>query len=316
MAIRSPSLVELHAFLAVARTGSFRKAADQLFVTQAAVSRAVARLEEELGVDVLARSGAGVRLTPVGEELRRRVEKPVAALEEAAVRLRRRSDRMRLRLSVVTSLGNLWLMPRLEQFRAAHPQVEIEFRPYRRDEDFVRDDVDLWIALRQKSGQQWPRQVAAHYLVGREIVAVCAPKVARGIRGAAALLAQPLLYHSSYRDNWALWAQAVGADLPAGWRGTGFDLVMNLIEAARAGMGVAVVQRCMVEEDLASGKLRMPVAGAASTGRGYYLCRRRALGAHPAVEMFSQWVLAQAAASEPASPAPPPARRPARRSPA
>lgn len=82
MPIRSPSLVELHAFLAVARTGSFRKAAEELFVTQAAVSRAVARLEEELGVDVLARSGAGVQLTPAGEDLRRRVAKPVAALEE------------------------------------------------------------------------------------------------------------------------------------------------------------------------------------------------------------------------------------------
>jgi DNA-binding transcriptional LysR family regulator len=314
MPIRSPSLVELHAFLAVARTGSFRKAADHLHVTQAAVSRAVARLEEELGVDVLARSGAGVRLTPAGEELRRRVERPVAALEQAAVQLRRRSDRMRLRLSVVTSLGNLWLMPRLERFRAAHPEVEIEFRPYRRDEDFLRDDVDLWIALRQKPRQQWPRQVAARYLVGHEIVAVCAPKIVRGIRDADALLAQPLLYHSNYRDNWALWADAVGAELPAGWRGTGFDLVMNLIEAAKAGMGVAVVQSCMVEAELASGRLRMPVPGAASTGRGYYLCRRRALGAHPAVELFSEWVLGQAAASEPASPAPRPARRSARKS--
>jgi DNA-binding transcriptional LysR family regulator len=59
-------------------------------------------------------------------------------------------------------------------------------------------------------------------------------------------------------------------------------------------MGVAVVQRCMVEQDLASGRLRMPVPGAASTGRGYYLCRRRALGAHPAAELFSAWILAHA----------------------
>jgi DNA-binding transcriptional LysR family regulator len=298
MAIRSPSLVELHAFLAVARSGSFRKAADDLCVTQAAVSRAVARLEEELGFDVLVRSGAGVRLTPAGLELQRRVEKPVAALEDAAVQLRRRADRMRLRLSVVTSLGNLWLMPRLEDFRARHPEIAIEFRQYQRDEDFLREDVDLWIALKQKPRQQWPRQIAADYLVGREIVAVCSPQLARDIATASDLLAQPLLYHSSYRDNWGLWAQAVGAELPAGWRGTGFDLVINLIEAARSGMGVAVVQKCMVEADLASGRLAMPVPGTAQTGRGYYLCRRRALGAHRAAEAFSTWLLAQAAASE------------------
>lgn len=295
MPIRSPSLVELHAFLAVARTGSFRKAADQLCVTQAAVSRAVLRLEEELGVDVLARSGAGVTLTAAGVELRRRVEQPVAALEEAAEQLRRRADRQRLRLSVVPSLGNLWLMPRLEDFRAQHPEVELEFRQYHHDEDYQREDVDLWIALKSRERRQWPRQIAAQYLVGRDIVAVCSPARAAGIRSAQDLLAQPLLYHSNYPDNWILWTQAVGASLPAQWRGTGFDLVMNLVEAARAGMGVAVVQACMVQADLANGRLAMPVPGTASTGRGYYLCRRRALGAHPAVEAFSGWVMRQAA---------------------
>ncbi|WP_332815895.1 LysR substrate-binding domain-containing protein [Ramlibacter sp.] len=303
MALRSPSLVELHAFVAVARTGSFRKAADRLFVTQAAVSRAVLRLEEQLGVDVLARSGAGVRLTEAGTQLLRRIEKPLAALEQAAADLRRKPDRLRLRLSVVTSLGNLWLMPRLEDFRARHPEVELEFRQYHHDEDFQREDVDLWIALKPQRGQAWPRQIAAQYLVGREIVAVCAPPVGARIRSAADLVRQPLLYHSNYPDNWLLWAQAAGVQLPAGWRGTGFDLVMNLIEAARSGMGVAVVQKCMVEGDLAAGRLAMPVPGAASTGRGYYLCRRRALGAHPAAERFSEWVLEQAAVSEGTAPA-------------
>jgi DNA-binding transcriptional LysR family regulator len=303
MSIHSPSLVELHAFLAVARSGSFRKAAEALCVTQAAVSRAVARLEEQLGLDVLERSGAGVRLTPVGAELRRRTEKHVAALEDAALQLRRQSDRLRLRLSVVPSLGNLWLMPRLEDFRRRHPEVELELRLYHHDEDYLRDDVDVWIALKHGPRHAWPRQLAAQYLVGRDIVAVCTPQRAKGIRSAAQLLAQPLLYHSNYRDNWSLWAAAVGAELAPAWRGTGFDLVMNLIEAARSGMGVAVVQQCMVEADLAAGRLVLPVPGSASTGRGYYLCRRRALGPHPAVEMFVEWVGAQAALSEPASPA-------------
>jgi DNA-binding transcriptional LysR family regulator len=309
MPIRSPSLVELHAFLAVAGCGSFRRAAEHLCVTQAAVSRAVLRLEEQLGVDVLVRSGAGVRLTPAGEDLRRRVERPVAALEDAATHLRRHAERLRLRLSVVPSLGTLWLLPRLEDFRGRHPEVELEFRQYHHDEDFLRQDVDLWIALKDAARRQWPRQITAGYLVGREIVAVCAPALARGIRTADDLLARPLLYHSNYRDNWALWAAAVGAALPARWRGTGFDMAINLIEAARAGMGVAVVQACMVEADLASGRLVVPVPGTASTGRGYYLCRRRALGAHPAAEAFSDWVRQQAEASL----LPAPAARRARR---
>jgi DNA-binding transcriptional LysR family regulator len=292
MPIRSPSLVELHAFLAVARSGSFRKAAEALCVTQAAVSRAVLRLEEQLGADVLESSSTGVRRTPVGSELRKRTEKHVAALEDAALHLRRAPERMRLRLSVVPSLGTLWLLPRLGAFRVRHPEVEIEFRQYHHDEDFRREDVDVWIALKRAA---WPRQVAASYIVGREIVAVCAPALAKGVRTASDLVALPALYHSNYQDNWSLWARAVGVALPAKRRGTGFDLVMNLIEAARAGMGVAVVQQCMVEPDLASGRLVMPVPGTASTARGYYLCRRRSLGPHAAADLFAQWLREAAA---------------------
>lgn len=298
MAIRSPSLVELHAFLAVARTGSFRKAAEQLHVTQAAVSRAVMRLEEQLGQDLFQRSGAGVQLTPVGEALRQRVAKPVAALEDAALALRRPAERLRLRLSAVPSLGNLWLLPRLDAFRTAHPDIALEFRQYHHDEDYQREDVDLWIALKQQAGQRWPRQVAADYLVGREIVAVCSPQRAEGVKNARQLLALPLLYHSNYPGNWALWADAVGAALPARWKGTGFDLVVNLVDAARSGMGVAVVQQCMVEADLAAGRLVAPVPGVALTARGYYLCRRRSLGPHPAAEAFGAWVREQARATQ------------------
>jgi LysR family glycine cleavage system transcriptional activator len=294
MQIRSPSLVELHAFLAVARSGSFRKAAEALCVTQAAVSRAVLRLEAELGQDVFHRSAAGVQLTPAGEELRKLTEKPVAALEQAALRMRRAPERLKLRLAVITSLGHLWLMPRLERFQQAHPEVELEFRQYHHDETFTRDDVDLWIDAKKDAQAQWPRQVQAHYLIGQEIVAVCTPKRAKGVRGPQQLLAQPLLYHSNYPDNWTLWAQAAGTEMPPRWKGTGFDLVANLIEAACAGMGVAVVQRCLIEGHLATGRLAMPVAATARTGRGYYLCRRRAQSAHPAADLFARWVQAQA----------------------
>lgn len=295
MQIRSPSLVELHAFLAVARSGNFRRAAEELCVTQAAVSRAVLRLEEELGQAVFVRAPGGVTLTPAGERLRKLTEKPVAQLEAAAIELRKQPERQKLRLSVITSLGSLWLMPRLEGFHRAHPEVEIEFRQYHHDEDFTRDDVDLWIENKRTAQEPWPRQVAATYLIGREIVAVCAPRLAQGVRTAQQLVQLPLLYHSNYPDNWDLWAKAQGVQLPVR-RGSGFDLVLNLIEAARAGMGVAVVQQCMVEGDIASGRLAMPVPGTADTHRGYFICRRRSQPVHPAAEVFSSWLLSQAAA--------------------
>lgn len=317
MQIRSPSLVELHAFLAVARTGSFRKAAEALCVTQGAVSRAVLRLEAELGQAVFERAASGVQLTPAGQRLKALTEKPVAALEDAARQLRVAPERMRLRLSVVTSLGNLWLMPRLDDFHQRHPEVELEFRQFHHDEHFTRDDVDLWVYPKVSAQLVWPRQVSAEYLIGREIVAVCTPERARGVRDVQQLLAQPMLYHSNYPENWDLWVATAGGEMPARRRGTGFDLVVNLIEAARAGMGVAVVQRCMVEADLAAGRLVAPVDATASTGRGYYLCRRRAQPVHAAADLFADWLRAQARGAAPATasslrrPAPPgPPRRP------
>jgi LysR family glycine cleavage system transcriptional activator len=294
--IHSPSLVELHAFLAVARTGSFRKAAEQLCVTQAAVSRAVLRLEAELGQAMFHRSPGGVELTAAGRQLRTLAEKPVAALEAAAFKLRLAPDRMRLRLSVVTSLGNLWLMPRLEKFRSSHPEVDLEFRTYHPNETFARDDVDLWIDLKPSAQHQWPRQISARYLIGKEIVVVCTPALAQGVRGAADLLDKPILYHSNYPQNWDTWAAAAGVRMPKGWKGFGFDLVANLIGAARAGTGVAVVQKCVVEGELAEGRLVSPLSVVASTGRGYYLCRRRAQPAHAAADLFADWVRREAAA--------------------
>jgi LysR family transcriptional regulator, glycine cleavage system transcriptional activator len=296
MRIRSPSLVELHAFLAVARNGSFRAAAQALCVTQGAVSRAVLRLEETLGQAVFQRSPGGVELTPAGQELRQLVEKPVAELEAAAQRWGHQPERLRLRLrvSVMTSLSTLWLVPRLADFQQRHPGIEIEMWRDHPDEDFSRKEIDLWIVSRRSPSHRWPRQVSAQYLIGKEIVAVCDRKLARGVATPQQLLGRPLLYHSEHPGNWALWAKAVGAAMPPGWTGTGMDLVMNLVEAARAGMGVAIVQKCMVESDLRSGRLVMPVPGEASTGRGYYLCRRRAQAEHVAVQLFSQWVLEQA----------------------
>ena len=298
MRIQSPSLVELHAFLAVARTGNFRRAAHDLCVTQAAVSRAVARLEAELGQEVFVRGSAGVVLTPLGMDLQRMSARHVRGLEAAGVRLRKQPERLRLQLSVVTSLGNLWLMPRLEDFRRSHPEIALEFRQYRHDEDFTRDDVDLWIDVKRRPRQQWPRHITARYLIGRDIVEVCSPARARGILSAADVLRQPLLYHSAHPENWSVWARAARLELVPLQLSCGFDLVINMVDAARAGMGIAVVQECMVREDLQSGKLVSPIGIRASTDRGYYLCARRSQVAHPASDRFSDWLQQQMRADE------------------
>jgi DNA-binding transcriptional LysR family regulator len=291
MKFRAASLVELHAFLGVCRAGTVRQAAEQLCVTQAAVSRAVLRLERRLGCTLFERSAQGVTPTAQARALRERIEPSVLQLEKAFVDFNQATaQRYTLRLSVVPTLGTRWLMPRLGAFQSRHPEVVVELRQFRRDDDFQRDDVDVWIALRQ-SGRRWSRSISARYLLGREVTAVCAPALAARLRSPAGLLKVPLLHHTYYPDNWRLWLEAAQVPIASLRLGTGFDLSHHLIAAAAAGMGVGVVQPCLIERELASSELVLPFDVSVSTGRGYYLCIRTAAAGKPAVELFARWLL-------------------------
>lgn len=268
-----------------------RRAAEQLCVTQAAVSRAVARLEERLGHPLFERSAQGVLPTARALDLRQRIEPNVDALEQAFTELRRttRARRRSLRLSVVPTLGTRWLMPRLSQFQAQHPDIDIELRQSRRDEDFRRDDVDVWIEIKRPD-RPWPRDISARYLLGRDITPVCSPAIARRLKGPGDLLRETLLYHTNYPANWSLWLNAAGAPSETLKLGGGFDLAGNLIAAACSGMGVAVIQPCLVERELGTGELVRPFALEASTGRGYYVCARKAVANDGLPLLFVGWI--------------------------
>lgn len=303
MRIQSPSLVELHAFLAVAQWGSFRRAALELCVTQAAVSRAVARLEQRLACSLFERSAVGVRCTPRGLALQREVQAPLAALEQAFAHVGRSRSRERpvVGIAVVPTLGTRWLVPRLAAFRAKHPDIEVRMQQFHYDEDYSRDDVELWIDIKRQPGR-WPRGVRSRYLLGREIMPVCAPARAARLRTPRDLLRAPLLHHTNFPNNWALWLQAAGLDAPALKLGPGFDLGNNLIVAASADMGVAVIQPCLIERELARGELVIPFGPLVSTGRGYHLCHKASPTLTSSAQHVSDWL--QHEARETAVPTP------------
>ena len=298
MKFRAASLVELHAFVGVCKAGTMRQAAEQLCVTQAAVSRAVLRLEERIGTPLFERSTQGVVPNAQAQALRARIEPSLVELERAFTELRQRraEQRRMLRLSIVSSLGTRWLMPRLESFQAAHPEVEIELRQWRHNEDFLREDVDVWVDIK-RPGRRWPRGISARYLLGRDITPVCTPVIAARLKTPASLLKDKLLHHTNFPGNWPLWLAAANVDAARLKLGSGFDLANNLIVAAGAGMGVAVVQPCLVERELASGELVQPFELKVSTGRGYYLCTRKAAEGNPVVEVFTRWIVEMAKAS-------------------
>jgi LysR family transcriptional regulator, glycine cleavage system transcriptional activator len=297
MKFNSPSLPELHAFLAVCHHGSFSRSAQALFVTQAAVSRAVQRLEARLNCNLFTRTPEGVAPTEKGLAFQSLVEAHVAGLENATALFNRGNTitsktRHKLRLSVIPTLGTRWLMPRLPQFQAAHPEISVELRQFHHDEKFTRDDVDVWIDV--KRAKAWPRALKHIYLLGKEIAPICTPAIAMRLGRVNDLLHETLLHHTNFPGNWAVWLHGAGLPKVQPELGPGFDLGSNLIVAATVGMGVAVIHPFMVARELASGELVMPFKLAVSTGRGYNVCYRKAQASNPVVELFVEWLKDQA----------------------
>ena len=296
MRIRSPSLPELHAFIGVVESGSFSQAAVRLTVTQGAVSRAVMRLEARLGIDLLERHPSGVRPTAAGQAYYDRIHRALSDLE-AAVPMAEPSKQPKeqLRVAAISSLNMRWLVPRLPSLAADEPRLSLAFKAYLVDDDFLRPDVDCWIQTRPTSSSRWPRHVQATYLIGREVVPICHPDVAGRIKAPEDFLRFPLLHHVNYPDNWALWFRTQGLSTGKPKLGPGFDLAAGIIEAVGAQMGVAVMQRCLVERELAEGRLAVPIDRPVSTGRGYYFCVLRSRADTPAIAGFKAWLLKQAA---------------------
>lgn len=293
MRIRSPSLHELHAFAAAARLGSFSKAAEDLCVTQGAISRAIGRLEEQLGQTFFVRQARGIALTASGRAYLSLIGPALQTLESAAVAQRSPQATTKLRLSVAPTLAANWLIPKLADWQAQHPQISLSLAAFQHDEDFSNADIDAW--LRPGTGG-FPSGIAAEYIVGREIVAICHPKELRGrhaLREPIDLLSRPLLFNTNYEENWRIWLDAVGLSAEAIKPSADFEQVSMLVQAVVAGLGVAVVQRCLIDDELGSGRIAIPFENQVALKAGYMLCTRRASHSNRALQLLLQWLKAQ-----------------------
>ena len=298
MRIQSPSLSELHAFATAARLGSYSRAADELAVTQGAISRAIARLEDHLGQALFAREGRRSVLTPAGADYLAAIAPAIGAIEAASVAVRSRRPAQGLRVSVAPTLFSHWLIPRLPDFRARHPEVTLSFAPYQRDDALTAPDIDAWIRVGQP---EWPPGIAADYLVGRDVVPVCRPADLEGpqaIRTPADLLAHPLLCHTHYPDNWQRWLAGVGCAHGPLQPAADLETVALLLQAVAAGLGVAVLQRSLLAPDIAAGRVAIAIDQPVSLNRGYFLCQPSARPLNPALQVWREWVLRQAVATE------------------
>jgi DNA-binding transcriptional LysR family regulator len=289
-----PPLDPLRGFVAAARHLSFTHAAEELFLTQSAISRQVQTLEAALGVPLFVRRVRSLELTPEGARLAAAAESWLQEYARLAATLRAPTVR-RVTLSASIGIAALWLVPRLVHFQARYPEIDVRLDATNRIVDLVRDGVDL--AIRYCQDPAAPP--GAERLFGESIAPVASPALAARPLDAETLSGSVLLDQDDRRFpwlGWDDWLAAKGLERIRPRARLTFSHYDQLIQAAVAGQGIAIGRTQLIGHLLADG--RLAVVGhdlRAVEGRGYWLVHAPG-SARPEVERFAGWLREEAAA--------------------
>jgi LysR family glycine cleavage system transcriptional activator len=289
-----PQLNALRSFEAAARHQSFTRAADELCVTQGAVSHQVKALEAALGLKLFNREHQGLVITDAGHDY-------LAVVRDAFDRIALGTDRLLQRqhsgvITVSTSpdFAAKWLVSRLGRFAEAHPEIELKVSATMHHVDFAREDVDL--AIRHGAGD-WTGLDAIN-LCPEELFPVCSPGIFRSRRGIHAPedVRQFPLLHLEDRRDWSRWLEAAGASGEGLLHGPILNHASMLIDAAIDGQGIALARTALAAADLINGRLVRPLQTALPLKNTYWIVCPRATSALPKIVRFRDWLLAEAAA--------------------
>lgn len=282
MSLARYSLNHLHAFAVTSRHLNMTRAADELCVTQAAVSHQIKALEAQLGKPLFLRTARGLQLSDEGERVAAAVQRAFAQLDAALALLDDATPPLRFTLAVVGTYLHGFLLERLADFQLRHPTVDLRIQTHNNKLELATETVDA--AIRFGDGA-W-RRVEAQPLQAAPLTVLCAPELR--LKSLQQLRSCTLL--RSYRsDDWSAWAQAAGC-APLNPRGPQFDASVLMVQAAMAGAGVALAPAAMFRRELASGRLVQPFAIEVDVGR-YWLTRSLGRDASPAFEVLRQWLL-------------------------
>jgi LysR family glycine cleavage system transcriptional activator len=291
---RLPPLNSLKAFEAAARHESFTRAAEELFVTQGAVSQQVKALESGLGIKLFNRERQRLIITEAGRDYLTVVRDALDRIAVGTERLLQRQNTGVLTVSTSPDFAAKWLVHRLGNFAESHPEIDLRVSATLQHVDFAREEVDL--AVRHGDGN-WPGLDPVQ-LSGEQLFAVCSPKLLSGRRRLgkpADLLKYPLL-HLDNREDWKQWLRAVGVDDSAVTHGPVLNRVSMVIDAAINGQGVALARTTLAAWDLIQGRLVRPFPDALPLSKTYWILCPKATSNLPKIVTFRNWLLAEATA--------------------
>src|SRR5215468_798865 len=283
----------LKAFEAAARHLSFTRAADELHVTQAAVSHQVKTLEQRLGVKLFRRLPKSLRLTDEGQALLPELRDAFEQMARALNRLTSAQAGSALSVSTLTTFALTWLVTRLPRFQARHPDIEVRLNTTGRMVDFSREDVD--VAVRYGNGN-WPG-LDAEKMFEDELTPLCGRAFKDRLREPADLCDVPLLDASPPEPasvgEWGTWFKAAGITRPPSTRAGVFDSTKIAAQAAVDGMGVAIGSPYLFAEDIAASRLFQPFPLTVRNGKAYWLVCAEGTATRPKIKAFRDWVFSE-----------------------
>lgn len=287
---RLPPLNWLRSFEGAARHLSFTRAAEELNVTQSAISQQVRSLEDHLGMPLFRRTRRRLFLTEAGQALAPRVTQAFELMVEGVQECTTHGAEGTLTLRVGSSFAPQWLVPRLGRFHSRHPDIDIRLTTIEREVDFSREDVDAEVRF---GPGRWP-DLETVALMRDRVYPVCAPALLEEgppLVTPLDLAAHRLLHVTGFRETWRDWCRAAGlADAPTR-RGHTFDHFALAIQAALNGGGIALGRESLVRGELEAGRLVRPFETALDSVDSYWLVYPRNRAAQPTIEALRDWLL-------------------------
>ncbi len=287
-------LNSLRAFEVSARHLSFVKAAEELYVTPAAISHQVKRLEEYLGLQLFRRLSRGLLLTETGQVLLSELREVFLRLDEAMERVLKSDARGALTISVAPMFAIKWLVPRLQEFNALHPDIDVRISSNVGVVDFQRDAFDAAVRL----GQGHYPGLETVKLFDESVTAMCSPRFLEGLdqlHSPADLCRHVLLHDDSMgfdpaAPTWETWLRAAGAQGVDTSRGPHFSQPDHALQAAIDGAGVVLGWRYLAADDIAAGRLVQPFGHTLPLGSAFYLVYPAAYVNRPKIVDFRHWL--------------------------
>jgi LysR family glycine cleavage system transcriptional activator len=283
--IASTPLSAIRIFEAAARLKSFTRAADELGVSQAAVSWQVKALEQRLGLPLFLRLAREVALTPAGERLARASSEAISVLRAALSDITETAEGV-LAITTLQSLATQWLAPRLGGFQIAHPKLAVRLDTSTRLVDLSRENID--VSIRSGVGE-WPG-MTAHFLFPSLVTPLVAPALGARLEGPRSLLSEPLI---GLPEEWAAWFVAAGvtdAPLPGGPRMVA-DLQTIEMASALAGQGAALGSPIYFAGEIAAGRLVQPFETVIPQSAGVWLAYPSERRRSPKIAAFRDWLM-------------------------